>query len=157
MIQYAGDPDISKNTARIPHPYRLEQAQDFTRGSLARHAAGKSMNLVISLKGSDPTQPTQLIGMIGLNPDASGKLHLGFWMGKPFWGKGYMTRAVNAMLRLAFEDLKLPCVYSWARRENAASQHIMTSFGFDATGHDSIDAPMRAPDTPLQITRFPPD
>ncbi|WP_413583483.1 GNAT family N-acetyltransferase [Bdellovibrio sp. HCB288] len=29
----------------------------------------------------------------------------GFWLGKPFWGKGYMTEAVEPVMNYAFNEL----------------------------------------------------
>ena len=53
-----------------------------------------------------------LIGCIGLNfhSDLAKKddeAELGYWLGVPWWGKGFMPEAGREMLRHAFEDLHL--------------------------------------------------
>ena len=70
-----------------------------------------------------------VIGSIGLRRDSDlasgeGERELGYWLGVPFWGKGYMPEAAKEVLRHAFEDLKLQtqgrsaCRRSWASRFN---------------------------------------
>jgi len=48
--------------------------------------------------------PSEMIGSIGLwregKPD-----HRGFWLGHKFWGKGYMTEAVEPVMDYAFAEL----------------------------------------------------
>ena len=44
-----------------------------------------------------------LIGMSGLDPRTDGA-ELGYWLGVPFWGRGYATEAVRAVIDYAFGD-----------------------------------------------------
>ena len=76
-----------------------------------------------------------VIGSIGLrqNSDlASGdaERELGYWLGVPFWGKGYMPEAAKAVLRHAFEDLKLQTVWCGYYEGNARSQRVQEKLGF---------------------------
>ena len=77
----------------------------------------------------------EVIGSIGLrqNSDlASGdaERELGYWLGVPFWGKGYMPEAAKAVLRHAFEDLGLETVWCGYYEGNARSQRVQEKLGF---------------------------
>ena len=81
--EYAGDLKVARWTCLIPHPYPEGAALEWI-GSL-----GQDSNRVfaIVLASSDA-----LIGVIGVHPEGSGKAaEIGFWLGVPHWGRGYMT------------------------------------------------------------------
>ncbi len=59
---------------------------------------------------------------------------LGYWSGEPFAGKGYMTAAVKALLRFAFEELELHRIEAACQPENAASRAVLTKAGFAQEG-----------------------
>ena len=46
------------------------------------------------------------IGAIGTRPrDELGRADVGYWLGKPYWGRGIMSEALAELLRLGFEEL----------------------------------------------------
>jgi ribosomal-protein-alanine N-acetyltransferase len=49
-------------------------------------------------------KPTELIGAVHLWRECKPE-NRGFWLGKKFWGKGYMTEAVAPVMNYAFEEL----------------------------------------------------
>ncbi len=76
-----------------------------------------------------------VIGSIGLRRDSDlasgdGERELGYWLGVPFWGKGYMPEAAKEVLRHAFEDLKLQTVWCGYYEGNARSQRVQEKLGF---------------------------
>ncbi len=52
----------------------------------------------------EKSNPAELIGVVHLWREGRPE-NRGFWLGKPFWGKGYMTEAVNPVMNYAFNDL----------------------------------------------------
>ena len=77
----------------------------------------------------------EVIGSIGLRRDSDlasgdGERELGYWLGVPFWGKGYMPEAAKEVLRHAFEDLKLQTVWCGYYEGNARSQRVQEKLGF---------------------------
>ncbi|HEY0798310.1 MAG TPA: GNAT family N-acetyltransferase [Candidatus Baltobacteraceae bacterium] len=54
---------------------------------------------------------------------------IGYVLKPEFWNQGYATEMSRAALRIAFEDLELPCVYAAALPENAASRRVMEKCG----------------------------
>lgn len=46
------------------------------------------------------------IGAIGTRPrDEPGRADVGYWLGKPYWGQGIMSEALEAVLDLGFTEL----------------------------------------------------
>ena len=77
----------------------------------------------------------EVIGSIGLRRDSDlasgdGERELGYWLGVPFWGKGYMPEAAREVLRHAFEDLQLDVVWCGYYEGNAQSKRVQEKLGF---------------------------
>ena len=120
----ANDRRIAENTARIPHPYKTTDAKDWIGGA---NKNPDEEQYVITL--ADGT----LIGACGIEvrDDA---LSLGYWLGQPFWRKGYATEAVRALIDHAFGDLEHDELHASARVTNPASRHVLEKCGFQWTG-----------------------
>ncbi|HEX5212720.1 MAG TPA: GNAT family N-acetyltransferase [Pseudolabrys sp.] len=119
----ANDRRIAENTARIPHPYKLSDAEDFiTR-------AGKPAEAIylITLRGKT------VIGACGIAlQDAVPEL--GYWLGVAHWGQGYATEALHAVIDYAFTDLAHEQLQAGARVTNPASRRVLEKCGFQWTG-----------------------
>jgi ribosomal-protein-alanine N-acetyltransferase len=59
---------------------------------------------------------------------------LGYWIGQPFAGRGYMTEAVRTLLPHAFESLHLHRVEAACLAHNAASMRVLEKAGFEREG-----------------------
>ena len=59
---------------------------------------------------------------------------LGYWAGEKFAGKGYITAAVRAIVRYAFDDLNLHRVEAACQPENIASRRVLEKAGFTHEG-----------------------
>ena len=74
------------------------------------------------------------IGSIGLHKnDLASKddeSELGYWVGVPYWGRGYAPEAAREMLRHAFEDLKLERVWCGYYEGNEKSKRVQEKLGF---------------------------
>jgi RimJ/RimL family protein N-acetyltransferase len=120
----ANDRRIAENTARIPHPYKMSDAEGFITGV---NKAGGEAAFLITLRDN------AIIGACGLvNQD--GTPELGYWLGAPYWGKGYATEAVHAVIDYAFADLGHEALQAGARVTNPASRRVLEKCGFQWTG-----------------------
>ncbi|MDD3164788.1 MAG: GNAT family N-acetyltransferase [Oscillospiraceae bacterium] len=77
------------------------------------------------------------IGSIGLMIGAESNLSLpereceiGYWIGVPFWGCGYIPEAVIALLHLAFEQLSIEKVWCSYFDGNEQSKRVQEKCGF---------------------------
>jgi RimJ/RimL family protein N-acetyltransferase len=124
VVALANDRRIAENTARIPHPYKLSDAESFITG--ANKAGGEAVFL-ITLR--DET----IVGACGLLMHEQ-MPELGFWLGVPHWGQGYATEALHAVIDYAFTDLAYESLQAGARVTNPASRRVLEKCGFQWTG-----------------------
>jgi RimJ/RimL family protein N-acetyltransferase len=120
----ANDRRIAENTARIPHPYRIADAESFISG--ANKNAGDAVFL-ITLRGQT------VIGACGVTTTED-QTELGYWLGVAHWGKGYATEALHAVIDFAFADLEHGALNAGARVTNPASRRVLEKCGFQWTG-----------------------
>lgn len=79
-----------------------------------------------------------LLGAVGLQtppeifPElpATGQRELGYWLGRPYWGKGIMPEAAQAMLRYGFETMGLEAVWCSHYVWNTRSGRVIEKSGF---------------------------
>lgn len=59
-----------------------------------------------------------------------GERELGFWIGYPYWNKGYMTETVMAAIDYCFDELKLSKIHCGNYSFNPASGRVQEKCGF---------------------------
>lgn len=127
----AGDPQVADTTLTIPHPYPEGAAEEFIRITHEGLESGKGC-----IFGIERREDGQLVGVIsitGLHP-VHKRAELGYWIGVPFWGKGYATEATGAIFRLGFEELGLNSIYARFFTRNPASGRVMQKMGMKYEG-----------------------
>ncbi len=120
----ADDRRIAENTARIPHPYRMADAEGFIAG--ANKVGGEAVFLITLRDGT-------IIGACGLVTQEATP-ELGYWLGVDYWGKGYATEAMQAAIDYAFTDLEHKALQAGSRVTNPASRRVLEKCGFQWTG-----------------------
>jgi ribosomal-protein-alanine N-acetyltransferase len=66
---------------------------------------------------------------------AAQKGTVGYWVGKPYAGQGYMTEALNLACDFAFGQLKLSRVEASCLPHNEASKAVLRRCGFEQEGY----------------------
>ena len=125
IAMLANDRRIAENTARIPHPYRLADAEEFIAG--VNLPGGETVFLITD---SDDT----VLGGCGVGMGDGHGPELGYWLGVPFWGQGYATEAVRAVIDYAFTELDFQFLNAGARVTNPPSRRVLEKCGFQWTG-----------------------
>ena len=120
----ANDRRIAENTLRVPHPYTLADAQAFLTAANTR--GGKIVFLITAWDGA-------VLGCCGIGKRDGEHPEIGYWLGVPFWGKGYATEAARALIDHAFGDLGYDVLLSGARVSNPASRRVLQKCGFEWT------------------------
>src|SRR5262249_13738469 len=118
------DRRIAENTARIPHPYGLEDAQTFIGFS---NRPGGELTFVV-------TRRDAVIGACGIATLRGSTPEIGYWLGVPYWGKGYATEVARAVIDHAFTELDHEQLEGGARVSNPASRRVLEKCGFQWTG-----------------------
>lgn len=124
IVRLADNRRIFEVLARLPHPYTRADGIAFVEIFAQRP---DERPFAITLKD-------QFIGVVGLS-FAPGQLpELGYWLGEPHWGKGYMSEAVKGLLEAAFATALYPRLRARALAENAPSLNVLEKAGFKRTG-----------------------
>jgi [ribosomal protein S5]-alanine N-acetyltransferase len=126
----AGAREIASTTAVIPHPYEDGMAEQWIGGHAPALAAGSSITYAITL-----AETGELCGAIGLalTPEHQ-RAELGYWIGVPYWGRGYCTEAALAVRDLGFRALGLHRILAVHLARNPASGRVMQKIGMRHEG-----------------------
>src|ERR1700722_15731149 len=94
LVRLAGAKEIAATTLNISHPYTETDARSFVAKASEEFDAGNSVVYAISIAPS-----RELGGAVGLHiAETHSRAELGYWIGVPFWGKGFATEATRAAL-----------------------------------------------------------
>lgn len=128
LVKLADNPKIHAVLSRLPSPYTRADAIGFVEIFAQRD---DERPYAITLDD-------QFIGIAGFSYHPGEPPELGYWLGEPHWGKGYMSEAVRGLLDAAFATRQYRQIKSRALATNAASLHVLEKAGFkrvrDGTG-----------------------
>jgi [ribosomal protein S5]-alanine N-acetyltransferase len=124
------DRKIADTTLAIPYPYEKGMAETWIGKHQEGFDQGKSVHFAITL-----TESGELVGAIGMaiEPEHSCS-EIGYWIGVPYWGQGYCTEAVAAVLEYGFQVKKLNRIYAVHFKRNPASGRVMQKNGMSYEG-----------------------
>jgi ribosomal-protein-alanine N-acetyltransferase len=91
---------ISQLAAAVPWPYPEGGFLDFVRNQIVPRQGTDRWVWGILLK----ERPSEIIGAVDLWRTGTPE-NRGFWLGRKYWGKGFMTEAVFAITDYAFDSL----------------------------------------------------
>ncbi|HEX6784237.1 MAG TPA: GNAT family N-acetyltransferase [Sphingomicrobium sp.] len=142
-----GDEEIVRNLATAPWPYRMRDAEAF----LAKPRDPVLPSFLIFERGSGAPQ---LVGSCGLGRRPSGSVELGYWIARPFWGRGIATEACEALVEIA-RTLGFQSLEGSHFLDNPASGRVLEKLGFESLG---IVAPRmscaRGEEVPARLMRL---
>lgn len=118
----AGDYHVACMTARIPYPYGLSDAEDWLAATNAEGGA-----FAIDLDG-------ELIGCCGTAVEDEATAEIGYWIGRPWWGRGFATEAVEALVGYEFFVARRRKLVALRFADNPASGRVLEKNGFQETG-----------------------
>ena len=132
LIAHLNDRDLYDRTLRIPFPYTDASADDWL--ALVTKITQQQGRLVHwAIRSADDT----LIGGCGIDGFQVGKSHraeVGYWLAKPFWGRGIMTAVVRQVCQHAFEEFGLVKITAHVFSHNLASARVLEKCGFHEEG-----------------------
>lgn len=124
--ELVGEYDIALNTLMIPHPYPEGAAAEW----IAKHQSDFDENRIVHFAIDDGA----VAGAMALVMKDDGIAEIGYWIGKPFWGRGYATEAVQAVLRYGFEERELQRIFAMVFHRNPASCRVLQKCGMRHEG-----------------------
>lgn len=146
LAALANDIDVARMTLRMPHPYAVADAEGF----------------VASIQGQDPRRGATFliehedhgpVGVIGLFEDGDPVPETGYWIGRPFWGRGFATEALEGALVWASRHWKRRAMVAGHFTDNPASGRVLEKAGFLYTG-EVRQSFSRARNAPTDIRRM---
>ncbi len=126
--------EIAEMTANIPHPYEDGMAEEWILSHTSAREDDEGASFAITLRGEESLTPT-LCGAMGISINAAHQhAELGYWIGVPYWNKGFATEAGIAVLHYAFAELNLNRVFASHYTKNPASGRVMQKIGMRYEG-----------------------
>ena len=132
-IEHLKAKEIYDLTLRIPYPYteadfraRMEIVEKATRQQ------GRPVHFAIR------NDQEFLIGGCGFDSLQVGKSHraeIGYWLAKPYWGRGIMAAVVRKACEFGFAEFGLVKIEAHVFAENVASAKVLEKCGFVQEGY----------------------
>lgn len=126
LFEYASDHDVGPIAGWPPHKSVEESL------SVIRNVFCGAECYAICEKGKD-----KAIGAIELKlnghtdmTNCDEECELGYWLGKPFWGRGYMSEAAREIIRHGFEELGMQKIWCGYYDGNLKSKRVQEKVGF---------------------------
>jgi RimJ/RimL family protein N-acetyltransferase len=132
LVQHLNDRDIYDRTLRIPFPYTDASADEWL-ALIAKITEQQGRPVKFAVRSADDA----LIGGCGFDGFQAGTSHLaevGYWLAKPYWGRGIMTAVVQRLCRHAFEEFGLAKITAHVFPLNQASARVLEKCGFREEG-----------------------
>ena len=151
LYKYASDPEVGPRAGWQPHKSEEESLE------------------IIRTVFNNPTtwaivwnETGEAIGAIGYGPSCDcslpareGEPTVGYWVGKPYWGKGICTEALRLMIAHIRETTVIRSLISGHFTDNHASGRVMEKCGFVATGENVFDNSLHLGENrPIRVLRL---
>lgn len=144
IAELVSDFEIAKMLAQVPYPYTIEDARGFIRRAGLQMQEGSSLVYAIDRE--------HLIGCVGLSEiqmiEGEKIATLGYWLGRPYWGRGLATEATRALVAHAFARLGFAGLKSGHFKENSRSGRVLAKAGFRYAGEGIKACMARGTDVP---------
>ncbi len=127
LFRAIADEGIVRNLATAPWPYTMADAETF----LTRDRPADSAACLISLRTDGAPV---LVGAVGFGRTQEGEFELGYWVARPWWGRGIATEAGRALIANARDSLRLKRLVAGHFTDNPASGRVLQKLGFRPTG-----------------------
>jgi [ribosomal protein S5]-alanine N-acetyltransferase len=125
-----GEWEVAHTLLRVPHPYEDGMAQEWIATHRPAYEAGERVSWAVALRDEGALVGSITLHLHPLHDNAE----LGYWIGKPYWGCGYATEAVEEVVRYGFEDLGLHRIHANHLGSNPASGKVMRKVGMSPEG-----------------------
>ena len=131
IASLAGDLNVAGQTLTMPHPFSPAQAAA---------AVARAMRLDWGSEAEFAIEHRHfgVVGMLGLKASGEGRPELGYWIGRPYWNRGYATEAVRGALKWVKRDWRKRLVVAGHFADNPASGQVLCKAGFLYTGEVAL-------------------
>lgn len=126
----ANDEAVARNTLNIPYPYARDDAVAWVTSHAEQLERREAVTYAVTERGLD-----RVVGAVGLILELEHeRAELGYWLGRPYWGRGYATEAAAAVMRWGFEAFDLHRIHASHFPRNPASGRVLEKLGMRREG-----------------------
>lgn len=151
LYKYASDPEVGPRAGWSPHK-SLEESLE-----IIRTVFNNDTTWAIVLK-----ETGEAIGAMGYGPSCDcnlpsreGEPTVGYWVARPYWGRGICTEALGLMIRNILSDTDIASLISGHFIDNPASGRVMEKCGFIPTGEECFDKSLYGGEgRPIRVLRL---
>lgn len=151
LFKYASDPEVGPRAGWPPH-----RSLDESREVIRTVFSGEGMWAVVLKETGEP------IGCAGYLPASLSNLEIaedrcevGYWIARPYWGRGICTEALRLIVRYCFEEKGFSVLWGDYFPENPASGRVMEKCGFSDTGLTTMCPNLEVgSDRPVRVMRL---
>ena len=122
LYRFASDPEVGPAAGWAPHRDVADSL------NVLKTILMKDQTWAITIKPSD--EPVGSVGVFpGGQAEQHGEYEIGYWVARPFWGRGIAPEAVKALLSLyfSFGAERMWCAHA---ETNARSRRVIEKCGF---------------------------
>lgn len=148
VTESLSDFKVARGLARIRQPYHRQDALDW----LVLQTSGILTDWTLAITAGDDVH----IGCVGMEK-RHGRWHLGYWLNRLYWDRGYMTEAVGAVLERFLRRAPEAEIYSGAFADNLASLNVQKKLGFKIIDANQVFSLSRNTTAPHIETRLLPE
>ena len=151
LFKYASDPDVGPRAGWPPHK-SVEESLEIIRTVF-------NTNTMWAVELKETSEP---IGCVGYLPASVSNLKIkddeaevGYWIAKPYWGKGICTEAMRLVVDCCFNVKGFTTLWGDYFPENPASGKVMEKCGFKDTGKEVLCPNLEVgADRPVKVMRL---
>jgi RimJ/RimL family protein N-acetyltransferase len=126
FASYAQDPEVVRYLTFLPHR-DLQDTHEAVERFLKGWQSGISCCWLIFRREQE-----ELVGAIAARQDQG--INLGYLLARPFWGQGFMSEALSAVVEWAFSVRSVFRIWAVCDVENEASARLLEKNGFQREG-----------------------
>lgn len=123
LVRYADNPRVAYYLRdQFPQPYTESDGREW----LGREEEEQDLRFAIA-------DDRELIGCISILLGQDVYRHtgeLGYWLGEPFWGRGIVAEAIDALVSFTFATLDLQRIFARTFDANKGSERALQKAGF---------------------------
>lgn len=128
LAHLANNTNVAAMVSRMPHPYTAHDAEDFVNRAKQGGIGKRVYAITLAETGT-------FIGCCGLEPhEDAAVMELGYWLGEPYWNRGYATEAAHMLIDMGFRDFDIDAIDVRCRVVNVASRRVIQKCGFQFQG-----------------------
>lgn len=126
----ANDVEVAQNTLNVPHPYQRGDAEAWIEGHPDQLLRREAVTYAVMDRES-----RAVLGAVGLIlENEHQRAELGYWIGRPYWGRGFATEATRAVVAWGFRHLDLHRIHAGHFPRNTASGQVLRKLGMRHEG-----------------------